>query len=126
MSWSQAELSSENLTDANENSQVSDSSVEDLEVMNNDVLDDSLQQSARTDRAEIVRTAEVIMHKVSVDPDKNQPVRIGKKKNKTKKEKKKKTALRNVWQARRNFLEGNYASVQEDSDIAGALCNLSL
>ena len=120
MSWSQAENSSE---DFSEQSQLSDSSVEGS-VMNKKVLDDVLQLSARTDRAEIVQTAEVIMQNVSIDPEKNKPVRVGK--SKKTKGKKKKKVVRNVWEARRNFLEGNYASVQEDSDIAGALCNLSL
>ena len=85
MSWSQAENSSE---DFSEQSQLSDSSVEGS-VMNKKVLDDVLQLSARTDRAEIVQTAEVIMQNVSIDPEKNKPVRVGKSK-KTKGKKKKK------------------------------------
>jgi hypothetical protein len=129
--WSAADNSGEKFSEDDENScereereQLSDHG-EDVAEMSTNALNDTLQKSARTNRVEIVQTAEAVMEKVSTDPDKNKTMRIKKHKQKKKVNKKKKE-LQNVWLARRIFLEGNYASVQEDSDKAGVLYNLSL
>jgi hypothetical protein len=134
MSWSAAENSEENFSkeDDEENSfereerhQISEN-VDDMD-MDANALNNTLQKSSRTDHDEIVQTAETIIVNVSTDPVKNKPILVKSNKKKTKKSKnRKKVQSKNVWKTRLNFLEGSYASVQEESDKAGVLCNLSL